>query len=81
MTNVSINDLLTKFRDLEEISDKTPMSEDDKICEDILHVGPILQTDLVTLIMRWRFFKHVFNADITKKYRQIFVHPEDAKRW
>ena len=35
MTNVSINDLLTKFWDLEEVSDKTPISEDGKICEEL----------------------------------------------
>ena len=46
---------------------------------DISHVGPVLQSDFVSIIMKWRFFKHVFNADITKMYRQIFVHSEDVK--
>ncbi|XP_073831493.1 uncharacterized protein [Musca autumnalis] len=46
---------------------------------DILHTGPILQSDLTMLILRWRFFRYVFNADIEKMYRQILVHPEDAK--
>ena len=35
MTNVSINDLLTKFWDLEEVSEKTPIAEDGKICEEL----------------------------------------------
>ncbi|XP_075150510.1 uncharacterized protein LOC142224614 [Haematobia irritans] len=42
---------------------------------DILHTGPVLQNDLVMLILRWRFFRFVFNGDITKMYRQIKVDP------
>ncbi|XP_075163135.1 uncharacterized protein LOC142235763 [Haematobia irritans] len=43
---------------------------------DILHAGPILQQDLIVLILRWRFYRYVFNGDITKMYRQILVHPD-----
>ncbi|XP_075167658.1 uncharacterized protein LOC142239771 [Haematobia irritans] len=42
---------------------------------DILHVGPTLQLDLVLLILRWRLYKFVFNCDITQMYRQIRVDP------
>ncbi|XP_046869348.1 uncharacterized protein LOC124461992 [Drosophila willistoni] len=40
---------------------------------DILYPGPVLQSDLTTQILKWRFFRVVFNADITKMYRQIMV--------
>ncbi|XP_075157594.1 uncharacterized protein LOC142230857 [Haematobia irritans] len=43
---------------------------------DILRTGPVLQNDLVVLILRWRFFRFVFNGDITKMYRQIKVDPK-----
>ncbi|XP_075158181.1 uncharacterized protein LOC142231459 [Haematobia irritans] len=43
---------------------------------DVLHPGPVLQQDLVVLVLRWRFFRYVFNGDITKMYRQILVNPE-----
>lgn len=33
---------------------------------DILHVGPTLQLDLMTLILKWRLYKYVFNGDIEK---------------
>uniref|UniRef100_A0A1I8NZF9 Reverse transcriptase domain-containing protein n=2 Tax=Stomoxys calcitrans TaxID=35570 RepID=A0A1I8NZF9_STOCA len=46
---------------------------------DILHTGPILQNDLMNVILRWRFFRYVFNGDIQKMYRQIYVHPEDRE--
>ncbi|XP_075163097.1 uncharacterized protein LOC142235722 [Haematobia irritans] len=42
---------------------------------DILHIGPTLQNDLTLLMLRWRFFRFVFNGDITKMYRQILVDP------
>ncbi|XP_065366923.1 uncharacterized protein LOC135959782 [Calliphora vicina] len=42
---------------------------------DLLHPGPILQADLTILILRWRLFRYVFNADIEKMYRQILVNP------
>ncbi|XP_075150439.1 uncharacterized protein LOC142224542 [Haematobia irritans] len=44
---------------------------------DILHTGPILQNDLMNVILRWRFFRYVFNGDIQKMYRQIYVHEDD----
>ncbi|XP_075158044.1 uncharacterized protein LOC142231314 [Haematobia irritans] len=43
---------------------------------DVLHIGPVLQNDLMILILRWRFFRFVFNGDITKMYRQIRVNPQ-----
>ncbi|XP_036346660.1 uncharacterized protein LOC118755979, partial [Rhagoletis pomonella] len=43
---------------------------------DILYPGPILQADLVCLLLKWRLFKYVFNADIEKMYRQIMLHQE-----
>ncbi|XP_075162992.1 uncharacterized protein LOC142235614 [Haematobia irritans] len=49
-----------------------------KSLNDILHTGPILQQDLVLHILKWRFFKYVFNADVTKMYRQILIDPNQA---
>ncbi|XP_061397157.1 uncharacterized protein LOC133332799 [Musca vetustissima] len=46
---------------------------------DTLFPGPILQQDLVLQILKWRFFKYVFNADITKMYRQILLDPTQTK--
>ncbi|XP_070144165.1 uncharacterized protein [Drosophila kikkawai] len=46
---------------------------------DILHAGPVLQSDLTIQILKCRFFKYVFNADITKMYRQIRVNPDHTR--
>ncbi|XP_070142292.1 uncharacterized protein [Drosophila kikkawai] len=40
---------------------------------DILHAGPVLQSDLTIQTRKWRCFQFVFSADITKMYRQIWV--------
>ncbi|XP_075167660.1 uncharacterized protein LOC142239773 [Haematobia irritans] len=40
---------------------------------DILYPGPVLQNDLTLLIIRWRFYRYVFNGDIEKMYRQILL--------
>ena len=46
---------------------------------DVLHSGPVLQADLVMVILNWRFYKYVFNGDIEKMYRQILVADEDKQ--
>ncbi|XP_051864344.1 uncharacterized protein LOC127566357 [Drosophila albomicans] len=48
-------------------------SSNGKSLNDILHSGPILQSDLTLQILRWRYYRYVFNADITKMYRQILM--------
>lgn len=42
-------------------------------------VGPTVQQDLLSIILRFRTFKFVFTADITKMYRQIRVHPTQTR--
>ena len=41
---------------------------------DVLHVGPTLQSDLMAIILNWRSYRYVFNGDIEKMYRQILIH-------
>ncbi|XP_043466289.1 uncharacterized protein LOC122501089 [Leptopilina heterotoma] len=44
----------------------------------LLHSGPKLQNELTTVLMRWRFFRIVFCADIEMMYRQVRVHEADV---
>ncbi|XP_075167700.1 uncharacterized protein LOC142239822 [Haematobia irritans] len=44
----------------------------------VLDTEPVLQANLIVLILRWRLFRFVFNADIEKMYRQILIHPDQA---
>ncbi|XP_011859943.1 PREDICTED: uncharacterized protein LOC105557339 [Vollenhovia emeryi] len=40
-----------------------------------LHAGPKLQSDLPTILSRWRQFRYVYSADIAKMYRQMWIDP------
>lgn len=46
---------------------------------DCLMVGPVIQSDLLTVLMRFRLHKIVFTADIKQMYRQVRLHPDFTK--
>ena len=46
---------------------------------DAQKVGPIEQSELFTILLRFRRHTYVLTADIEKMYRQIFISPEDRK--
>ncbi|XP_076392692.1 uncharacterized protein LOC105661897 [Megachile rotundata] len=45
---------------------------------DTLLVGPTIQDDIFTLIVRFRSYNYVLTADVEKMYRQVRVHQNDA---
>lgn len=45
---------------------------------DILLVGPVVQSDLISILLKFRTFKYAFSADIIKMYRQILINDEQA---
>ncbi|XP_018360160.1 PREDICTED: uncharacterized protein LOC108759301 [Trachymyrmex cornetzi] len=45
---------------------------------DLLIIGPKLQTDLQLLHLQWRAYRFVYSADVEKMYRQIQVDPRDV---
>ncbi|XP_043263452.1 uncharacterized protein LOC122403788 [Colletes gigas] len=46
---------------------------------DIQLVGPTVQDDLFSIVVRFRKHKFVLSADVEKMYRQVLVRPEDRK--
>ncbi|XP_018407559.1 PREDICTED: uncharacterized protein LOC108783486 [Cyphomyrmex costatus] len=46
---------------------------------DTLMVGPTVQQDLFTILLRFRIHRFAFSADIVKMYRQIPVHPSQTR--
>ncbi|XP_075232223.1 uncharacterized protein LOC142330664 [Lycorma delicatula] len=44
---------------------------------DILRVGPVVQQDLCTIVLRFRTREIAFIADINKMYRQVRIHPNN----
>ena len=43
---------------------------------DVLLVGPVVQSELYSIMLRFRTHKIAFTADISKMYRQILMAPE-----
>ena len=43
---------------------------------DMLMVGPTIQQDLISIVLRFQIHTYAMTADISKMYRQISVHPE-----
>lgn len=46
---------------------------------DAMIIGPIIQEDLTSILMRFRTFKYVLVADIIKMYRQIQLHSTQTR--
>ena len=45
---------------------------------DTLMVGPTIQKDLFSIMVRFRTHRYILIADIEKMYRQIMVNPKDS---
>lgn len=46
---------------------------------DALMVGPVIQHDLISILMRFRTFRYVIAADIIKMYRQVLLDPSQTR--
>ncbi|XP_020296284.1 uncharacterized protein LOC109861165 [Pseudomyrmex gracilis] len=46
---------------------------------DALMVGPVVQQDLMSILIRFRSFRYVFTADIVKMYRQVLLDPSQTR--
>lgn len=44
---------------------------------DIQMVGPTVQDDLLSILIRFRQHRYIISSDVEKMYRQIWVHPDD----
>lgn len=66
----------TKTRVVFDASAKTSSGES---LNDQLLVGPTIQQDLASILIRWKTHKIILSADITKMYRQIWLRKEDQR--
>ncbi|XP_073811772.1 uncharacterized protein [Musca autumnalis] len=46
---------------------------------DLTYTGPTVQSELFSILLRFRLPKFVFTTDIEKMYRQILLHPDDQR--
>ncbi|XP_053691605.1 uncharacterized protein LOC128740119 [Sabethes cyaneus] len=66
----------TKLRVVFDASAKSNPSV--KALNEVLYVGPVVQNDLLTILLHFRRFRFAFTADIAKMYRQILVNPSQT---
>lgn len=66
----------TKIRPVYDASCKT--SNGNSLNSQLL-VGPTIQIDLFSLLIRWRKGKIAISGDIEQMYRQVWVYPEDSE--
>lgn len=45
---------------------------------DVLLMGPVVQSDLISILLKFRTFRYAFTADIIKMYRQILINDEQT---
>lgn len=43
---------------------------------DLQMVGPVVQDDLLSILLRFRQHRYIVAADVEKMYRQVLVHPD-----
>lgn len=63
----------TKLRVVFDASAKTTSG---KSLNDIQFIGPSLQNDIVSILLRFRQYSYIACADIEKMYRQILIKPD-----
>lgn len=64
----------TKLRVVFDASCKTTSQ---RSLNDILLVGPAIQEDLFSLLLKFRLYRYAISADIVKMFRQVQLHEED----
>nr|CAH7719124.1 unnamed protein product [Callosobruchus chinensis] len=68
--------LTTRLRVVYDASCKTDTGYS---LNDLLLVGPTIQDELFSIVIRFRTYRYILAADITKMYRQVLVHKDDRK--
>lgn len=66
--------LTTKVR---VVFDASAKSDTGLSLNEIQHVGPTIQQDLLSILLRFRSYPYVINADISKMYRQVLIDPSE----
>ncbi|XP_033212187.1 uncharacterized protein LOC117169790 [Belonocnema kinseyi] len=75
---------MTEYKDLGHMTEDPNASKKSETStgisiNDTLMVGPSIQEDLFSLLIRFRSHAYAMTADIEKMYREIYIHPDDHK--
>lgn len=64
---------------LRVVFDASAKSNTGKSLNNVLRVGPVIQSSLIDIVLRFRQHQYVLTGDVEKMYRQVLVDSEDAK--
>ncbi|XP_043862234.1 uncharacterized protein LOC122756482 [Drosophila santomea] len=64
---------------LRVVFDASCKTTSQKSLNDILMVGPTIQPDLYTLLLRFRIHRYAITADVVKMFRQVNMFAEDRR--
>ncbi|XP_036146042.1 uncharacterized protein LOC118646697 [Monomorium pharaonis] len=67
-----------KTTKLRVVFDGSCKTNTDVSLNDCLMTGPVVQQDLISILMRFRTFRYAMVADIIKMYRQVLIHPSQT---
>lgn len=70
-----VEDGVSKIR---VVFDASASSSNGKSLNSIMMIGPVVQNDLVSILIRFRLHKYAFSTDISKMYRQIRMTERDT---
>ncbi|GJQ79105.1 hypothetical protein Trydic_g5360 [Trypoxylus dichotomus] len=73
---VKQSSITTKCRVVTDASSKT---ESGLSLNDVQYMGPALQNDIVNILLKFRRYRYVTTADISKMYRQILIEPKQRR--
>ncbi|XP_055543557.1 uncharacterized protein LOC129729100 [Wyeomyia smithii] len=63
---------------LRVVFDASAKSSSGKSLNDLLMIGPSVQDSLFDIVLRFRFYRYAFTADVQKMYRMILVDERDT---
>ncbi|XP_065077952.1 uncharacterized protein LOC135701162 [Ochlerotatus camptorhynchus] len=64
---------------LRVVFDASAKSSTDLSLNDVMEIGPTVQESLFNILLRFRWYKFVFTADVLKMYRQVMVDKAHRK--
>lgn len=68
--------LTTKVR---VVFDASMKSDSNYSLNDVQYAGPVIQSDLFSIILRFRKYRYALTGDISKMYRMIHIHKNDQR--
>ncbi|KAJ8946909.1 hypothetical protein NQ317_015189 [Molorchus minor] len=61
------------------VYDASMKSDSGLSLNDVQHVGPTIQSDIFSIMLRFRMYSYVMTADISKMYRMVLIDPSQTR--